>query len=130
MTKKALKKEISILKKEKQQLQIDLDMYIKVSSRFLKDKQSLRTNILTLKKSNCYTIDRIDDITQRIDMHMIVLSKIREWTKDDSEKNDNNNYIVKCLDSVYDFFNEEVEQLHDLKYDLNKNIKKMTNDEN
>ncbi len=124
MTKKALKKEISILKKEKKQLQIDLDTYIKVSERFLKDKQSQKASILTLQKCNSITAERIDTTTQRFDLHMIVLSKITEWVRNDSKNNGDDNYIVKSLDSVYDFFQEEIEAFYQLKYDLNENIKK------
>ena len=121
MTKKQLKKEISKLKKANKQLEIDLDTYIEASARFLKDSQSKSCCIKALHTSSRSTVDRVEAITQRIDHHMIVLSKGIGWVRKDSEENnDNNIYVVKCLDTVYDFFEEEIEELYNLKHDMDK----------
>lgn len=125
MTKKQLKKKISKLKKANRQLEIDLDTYIKASTRLLNDSQSKSRCIKALDTSSKVTVKRIKIITERIDHHMIVLSKGIGWVRKDSEENnDNNIYAVKNLDTVYDFFQEEIEELYDLKHDLNKDIER------
>ena len=124
MTKKQLKKKISKLKKANRQLEADLDTYIEASSRFLKDSQSKSHCIKALHNSSEVTAERIENITERIDHHMIALSKGIGWVRKDSEENnDNNIYVVKCLDTAYDFFEEETEALYDLKHDLDKKLK-------
>lgn len=68
---------------------------------------------------------RADKAALKIDVSLITLDKVIKMTKEDAKKNnDEGMYLAKLLGAVRSLLNEEIEELFQIKHDINKMLEK------